>query len=503
MALNEIRDVAVLVVGAGPAGLMAASTVAGYGLSTLLVEQRVDSSDLPRAASVSTRSMELLRALGLEHEIRAGGVDVEWRRWVGRSLRDPGVVRETSYPTREQSLVVSPTRPASVPQDHVEPVLLRYLRSLPSARVEFGWELVDLADDAGGVRATVRENATGRSRTVLARFVVGADGVRSRTRQLLGIRRRGPDHRSSAIGTLFRAPLWELLGARRYQLYAITHPDAEGILIPAGRGDRWTYGMQFESARAPIEEYTAERITDRLRVATGVGDLNPRIEQIGAFSFLAELAEEFRAGNTFLVGDAAHRVTPRGGTGMNTAIQGAFDLGWKLAWVLRDWAEPALLDSYESEFRPVAEHNVLRSADPAGGEWSIDDELRVDLGARIPHLWLPAPSGRVSTLDLLGPGLTLFTGPAGGAWASAATRLRVPVPLRAHPLDAVTARGLGIGPSGAVLTRPDGAPAGWWACDRDAGAALQHAVRAVTTGPGSVESSLHSRDSGTEKQRVA
>ena len=91
---------------------------------------------------------------------------------------------------------------------------------------------------------------------------------------------------------------------------------------------------------------------------------SPRIERIGPFSFAAQLADRFRVASTFLVGDAAHRVTPRGGTGMNTAIQGAHDLAWKLAGVLRGWAAPALLDSYETEFRPTAEHNVVRSADP-------------------------------------------------------------------------------------------------------------------------------------------
>jgi 2-polyprenyl-6-methoxyphenol hydroxylase-like FAD-dependent oxidoreductase len=108
-----------------------------------------------------------------------------------------------------------------------------------------------------------------------------------------------------------------------------------------------------------------QRVTERLRLATrGRRPAAPRIERIGPFSFAAQLGDRFRVASTFLVGDAAHRVTPRGGTGMNTAIQGAHDLAWKLAGVLRGWAAPALLDSYETEFRPTAEHNVVRSADP-------------------------------------------------------------------------------------------------------------------------------------------
>ena len=145
--------------------------------------------------------------------------------------------------------------------------------------------------------------------------------------------------------------------------------------------------------------------------APGIGDLEVSIERTGAFSFAAQLADRFRAGNVFLAGDAAHRVTPRGGTGMNTAIRGGHDLGWKLGWVLRGWAGPELLDTYEAERRPIAAHNVARSADPDGSAREAADELHVDLGGRIPHVWVRSDAGRVSTLDLLGPGLTLFTGP--------------------------------------------------------------------------------------------
>jgi 2-polyprenyl-6-methoxyphenol hydroxylase-like FAD-dependent oxidoreductase len=105
-------------------------------------------------------------------------------------------------------------------------------------------------------------------------------------------------------------------------------------------------------------------MSERIRRAAGVADLPLRLERLGSFSSAAQLAEHFRHGDVFLVGDAAHRVTPRGGTGMNTAIQDGHDLGWKLGWVLRGWAHPDLLDSYERERRPVAEHNVARSADP-------------------------------------------------------------------------------------------------------------------------------------------
>ena len=183
------------------------------------------------------------------------------------------------------------------------------------------------------------------------------------------------------------------------------------------------------------------------------------IERVGSFSFAAQLADRFRSHSTFLVGDAAHRVTPRGGTGMNTAIAGGHDLGWKLGWVLRGWDGPELLDTYESERRPIAAHNVARSADPDGSTRDTADELHIDLGGRIPHVWVRFDGRRASTLDLLSPGLTLFTGP--GARACEAGAASGP-PVAVRRLDAVGARAMGIRGGGALLVRPDGLPARLW-----------------------------------------
>jgi 2-polyprenyl-6-methoxyphenol hydroxylase-like FAD-dependent oxidoreductase len=188
-----------------------------------------------------------------------------------------------------------------------------------------------------------------------------------------------------------------------------------------------------------------------LRDAAGFPDLEPRIERIAPVTFTALLAERFRRGRVFLAGDAAHRVSPRGATGMNTAIHDGFDLGWKLAWVLRGWAGPELLDTYEAERRPVAEHNVARSADPNGSARDPAEELHVDIGARIPHVWL---DGGASTLDLLGEGLTLLTGP----WQAAAPLRRGGPPVAVRRLDAIAARAVGVPHGGTLLVRPDGAP---------------------------------------------
>jgi hypothetical protein len=289
----------------------------------------------------------------------------------------------------------------------------------------------------------------------------------------------GSDRLEGAVAGELRAPLWELVGSRRYGFYDISRPGVEGLFLPAGRGDRWIYGTLRDSGEGATPAELEARIAWRVEQGIGVPGLPVRIERVSAFSFAAQVAERFRHERVFLVGDAAHRVTPRGGTGLNSALYDGYDLGWKLGWVLRGWAHADVLDTYEAERRPVVERNVARSAVPNSGARSAEDELPGEIGGRVAHVWVPSPAGPVSTLDLLGSGLTVFTGLDDGTWRRAADAASAWLPIGVHALDALSARALGVPDGGALLARPDGRPAGSWPGGVDAAGALAEAVAAV------------------------
>jgi putative polyketide hydroxylase len=452
-------SVDVAVVGAGPAGLVAGIVLGRYGINVVVLDKREGGSTLSRATVISTRAMEILRAWGLESDVRAGAADVVPRAWVTHSLASAdGVEMPLGYPTADEAKAVSPTSPAWAAQDHLEPILRDYLSALASARLEFGAQIDGVHQDDEGVTVDVQSPSSDR-RSLRARYVIGADGAHSTTRTAIGVAMDGPDDLAEFHRIEFRAPLEHVLGDRRFGLYVITNPDAAGVLAARGRGDRWGFAREWTANGPRLVDATEDELVELLTTAIGA-PIPLQFEGRSAFSFAAQIAARYRAERVFLVGDAAHRMTPRGGTGMNTAIQDGFDIGWRLAWVLRGWATPALLDEYEAVRRRVGRHQVERAGQPDGARRDAQDALPWDLNDRVEHRWITTHEGAVSTLDLITDGLTIYATPREPRWITTDFSGRVPVQPRVlNEADALT---LALPLRGARLFGPDAREIAAW-----------------------------------------
>jgi 2-polyprenyl-6-methoxyphenol hydroxylase-like FAD-dependent oxidoreductase len=343
----ENADVDVLVVGAGPTGLALAAQLAAFGVRFRVVDRSADRVHESRALAIQPRTLEVLEPFGMSRElVRRGNPAVRVvlharSRAVPVRLFDGG--RDTAYPFL---LFLS--------QAITEQVLLAHLAER-GVRVERRTALVGLRQDTSAVTCALRCDGAGES-TVRARFVVGADGAHSTVRELAGIAFPGRDYPQSFLLADVEADGVEpgaahVFLAERGILFFFP------LLTPA------TWRVLATWDRAPDEPVTlaaVQRVVDAYGAPARVRDP----AWLTTFRLHSRHAAALRAGRVFLAGDAAHIHSPAGAQGMNTGVQDAVNLGWKLALVGAGAAPPALLDTYEAERMPVA-RRVLAMTDRA------------------------------------------------------------------------------------------------------------------------------------------
>ncbi|MCV7285209.1 FAD-dependent monooxygenase [Mycolicibacterium wolinskyi] len=335
MAINEV-----LVVGAGPTGLMLACELALGGAKVTVLEERTSAPNITRAFAVHARTLELLDGRGLADELLSRGLPV-------REVAPPGgaTLNLSELPTRFGMVLI-------VPQSGTEHLLEERAIEL-GVEVRRGAEVVGLRQDADSVTVDL---AGGQS--LDAAYVVGCDGAHSKVRQAVGIDFVGKQYETHILLADVRlsSPPEETLFART---------DTEGVVLFVPFGDGWFRAIAWDRLReqAPLSEpVTLDEIRDAFQRIAGQDFGMSEMRWSSRFLSERKQARHYRSGRVFLAGDAAHVHSPLGGQGMNTGLGDAINLGWKLAAAVRGQAPPWLLDSYERERHPVGAA-VLRLTD--------------------------------------------------------------------------------------------------------------------------------------------
>jgi 2-polyprenyl-6-methoxyphenol hydroxylase-like FAD-dependent oxidoreductase len=394
-------------------------------------------------------------------------------------------------------------------QRSVEPILAEAARNL-GASIRLGTRCVSVTPDEHGVTAELAEQGSGRLTQIRSGYVIAADGFRGAIREQVGIPRSGPGVIKHWVTFIIETDLSGIVRDRA-MFWIVVNPEVGfGSVLSTSTPGQWAVSVGYDPEREEAADFTAERCAWLARKAIG-RDVPLRVLDIAAWQEAVAVADRYRDGRVFLVGDSAHVWPAAGAMGANAAVQDAHNLAWKLAAVIGGWAGSELLDSYEEERRPAAlalAAITTRRQEARFGSAAADDDVDDLLcifgqryrsgaligashetvydeklpdqavpGMRAPHLWLGLDGRRVCLHDLVHDSFVLLTGSGGQAWAEAASGLRghPAIPLRTYrvgagspgtelaDVDGCWQARYGVGADGAVLIRPDGYVG--WLCE--------------------------------------
>jgi 2-polyprenyl-6-methoxyphenol hydroxylase-like FAD-dependent oxidoreductase len=409
----------VVIVGGGPVGLGLAIDLGQRGVRCVLVERYSSPQPIPKGQNLTQRTLEHFYFWGAEAELRAA-----------RTIpRDYGIGGMTSYGTllsgyRYDWLQRELVRPfyftdnERLPQYATEAVLRHRLSQLPSVETVYGWSACSIEQDTGGVRVTIAERNSDRRRKLRADYVVGCDGSRSLVRDAAGITQTLTDHDRLMVLLVFRSSGLHKLLERfpNKSFYNVLHPDLRGYWQFFGRVDLGT--TWFFHAPVPLGT-TKDNFDFPRYLYSAVGEeFDVEFEHIGFWDLRVAISDQYRIGRVFIAGDAAHSHPPYGGYGINTGLEDAANLGWKLAAALQGWAGAHLLDSYGEERRPVfasTARDFIEKAIQNDREFLAKFDPAIDKGA-FEAEWQARSSGARSEVHSFEPnyeGSPIVAGPPG------------------------------------------------------------------------------------------
>ena len=334
----------VVIVGGGPTGLTAAYLLHRHGLKTTIIERRDTPSGHPRAHMVNTRSMELFGIWGIADRVTQEAFPND--RLPFDRMGEMGGI------SAEERRIVSPALVTSCAQDRVERELLDLLKNETDTTTLWDHEVVGVEDLAD--RVVTRAMGPEGEVEVAARWVIAADGANSTVREHLGVEMLGEPFLGSLVNVWFDGDIMPE-GEHPPLVSGPRNPEIMSAFISMDGKERWCFHVFIDPQKESVDDYPPERCASLIRRAwLADDDVEISVRSVRPWTMTALVAERLRVGSIFLAGDAAHAFPPTGGFGMNSGVQDAHNLAWKLAAVKAGQAGEKLLESYEAERRPVA-----------------------------------------------------------------------------------------------------------------------------------------------------
>ncbi len=408
----------VVVVGGGPVGLGLAAALGTAGIQTVLVERGQQPSTIPKGQNLTARSLEHFYYWDCADQLRAA-------RLLPPDFPIGGI---TAYDNLASQYWYAPAgretvgdfyfqRAERLPQYLTESVLRNRVAALDCVVGMYGWSAADVCLEDRGARVTALADS-GERCEILSAFVVGCDGVHSLVREQAGIACSGDDLGRRMVLAVFRSTDLNR-GLERFPLrttYRVLHPELQGYWRFFGRVDpaqTW-----FFHAPVPADATTGSLDVQALVERAAGFPVTCEFGYVGLWSMRVDIADTYQHGRAFIAGDAAHSHPPYGAHGLNTGLEDAVNLGWKLAAVLRGWAPPRLLDSYTAERRPIAAETAQAIIDGIAGDRSFLESYSPRRDRReFEQAWGGRTAGEVApaTYEPHYEGSPIVCGPAGSA----------------------------------------------------------------------------------------
>jgi len=361
----------VLIVGSGPAGGAAALALATLGVPNIMITKYRWTANTPRAHITNQRAMEMFRDLGIEPQVLAEATPHDQ---IGDTVFCTSIAGEEigrirtwgTHPAREADYqLASPCLICDIPQTYLEPILVKNATAR-GTQTRFSTEYLSLRQDADGVDATVRDRLTGATYTIRAKYLIGADGARSKVAEDIALPLEGQMDVAGSMNITFKADIGPFVQARRSVLYWVIQPGSNvggigaGLVRMVRPWNEWLIVWGYDISQPP-PEVDEKAATQVVRNLLGMPELDVEITGTSLWGNNEMYATYLQNGRVFCAGDAVHRHPPSNGLGSNTSVQDSYNLAWKLAAVLRGQAAPTLLETYSHERAPVAKQIVLRA----------------------------------------------------------------------------------------------------------------------------------------------